>query len=97
MPLELPFVPLMYEFAARTWWIDRPMPPACFEIWAHCETRRRKNRKRQKQEEQKKWGGKVDKKGGTKKQLDSGFPSTCEWQDWNERYTCQVAGGTEIR
>jgi hypothetical protein len=34
-PLELPLVPAMYEPDARMLWIDRPMPPAVFEIIAH--------------------------------------------------------------
>jgi hypothetical protein len=36
MPLEEPLVPLMYELEARMLWHARPMPPAYFEITAHC-------------------------------------------------------------
>ena len=35
MPLDVPFVPRMYEFVARMLWIDSPMPPANLEMHAH--------------------------------------------------------------
>lgn len=36
IPLDDPLVPLMYELEARTLWQANPMPPAYFEMTAHC-------------------------------------------------------------
>ncbi len=36
LPLETPLVPLMYDSDALMLWTAKPIPPALFEINAHC-------------------------------------------------------------